>query len=194
MKFTKTLTVWLIAGLSLGMTTIGSAQKTHTAEEREQWQQQKAARRGGSSQQGQRQQQQQPQSSSRDDQRSGSSKKGKGKDKDKDKDKGKKKKDRGDDRSRRGGGGGRAVVVDRGPFIGFSFGATPYYYGYRSFERFPVEVAVQVELSRAGFYRGPIDGIIGPMTRNAIYRYQRRAGLRPTGHIDRQLLYSLGIR
>ena len=53
----------------------------------------------------------------------------------------------------------RAFVVGTGIWLGFRLAAAPYYYDYPVFERYPVEVAVQVELQRAGYYRGPIDGI-----------------------------------
>ena len=53
--------------------------------------------------------------------------------------------------------------------------------------------AVQSRLARAGYYRGPIDGDIGPGSRRAIASYQADQGLRVTGRIDNQLLASLGI-
>ncbi len=55
------------------------------------------------------------------------------------------------------------------------------------------DAAVQRALSRRGYYNGPIDGDIGPGTRAAIARYQRDAGLRPTGVVDSTLLRSLGL-
>lgn len=54
-------------------------------------------------------------------------------------------------------------------------------------------VDVQRELRRRGYYRGSIDGDVGPGTRNAISHYQSDRGLPVTGRIDRNLLRALGI-
>lgn len=55
------------------------------------------------------------------------------------------------------------------------------------------DVAVQRALSRRGYYRGPIDGAIGPMSHRSIARYQRDNGLSATGYINSSLLRSLGL-
>ncbi len=52
----------------------------------------------------------------------------------------------------------------------------------------------QQELARRGYYRGEIDGIVGPQTRRAVMRYQSRRGLAPTGRLNGETLDSLGIR
>ncbi len=52
---------------------------------------------------------------------------------------------------------------------------------------------VQERLSRSGYYRGPIDGVMGPRTRYAIRVYERRHGLPADGIIDRRLLATMGI-
>lgn len=52
---------------------------------------------------------------------------------------------------------------------------------------------VQRELRRRGYYRGSIDGDIGPGTRAAIGNYQYDRGFPATGRIDRNLIRSLGI-
>ncbi len=86
----------------------------------------------------------------------------------------------------------------------------PYYYQgsgisyYSTRERVPnhywgpsyntLEVRVQRELSRRGFYSGPADGYIGPGTRAAISRYQRARGIKMTGGITNDLLRSLDIK
>lgn len=57
-----------------------------------------------------------------------------------------------------------------------------------------LDAQVQSELARRGYYRGPIDGDIGPGSRAAIARYQAERGLRVTGGIDGSLLASLGLR
>ncbi|HEY8669325.1 MAG TPA: peptidoglycan-binding domain-containing protein, partial [Terriglobales bacterium] len=58
-----------------------------------------------------------------------------------------------------------------------------------------VSMAIQVQkrLARAGYYHGPIDGIIGDGTRRAIRNYERANGLRADGEIDRQLLETMGL-
>jgi Putative peptidoglycan binding domain len=54
-------------------------------------------------------------------------------------------------------------------------------------------VDVQRELRRRGYYRGAIDGDVGPGTRAAIREYQYDRGLSATGRIDSSLLRALGI-
>lgn len=44
--------------------------------------------------------------------------------------------------------------------------------------------AVQAELERRGLAVGKIDGLLGPLTRGAIQRFQRSEGLSATGEID----------
>ena len=52
---------------------------------------------------------------------------------------------------------------------------------------------VQRHLAETGYYDGEIDGIVGDGTRSAIRRYQRANGLPADGHIDGQLLQSMGL-
>ena len=56
------------------------------------------------------------------------------------------------------------------------------------------EAAVQRSLTRNGYYTGPIDGNIGPMSRRAISNYQADRGFRVTGYPDSILLNSLGLQ
>lgn len=42
----------------------------------------------------------------------------------------------------------------------------------------------QKKLKKAGYYNGPVDGIAGPQTRDAIIEYQRKEGLTVTGRLD----------
>jgi peptidoglycan hydrolase-like protein with peptidoglycan-binding domain len=56
-----------------------------------------------------------------------------------------------------------------------------------------VEASVQRALKRQGYYRGLIDGDIGPESRAAIRRYQIDRGLDVTGRVDRSLIRSLGV-
>jgi hypothetical protein len=56
-----------------------------------------------------------------------------------------------------------------------------------------VTVDVQLQLQRAGYYDGPIDGILGPMTQDAIAAFQADNGLAVTAAIDEPTLATLGI-
>ena len=53
---------------------------------------------------------------------------------------------------------------------------------------------VQQQLAEAGFYSGPIDGILGDATRRAIRAYERANGLPVDGRIDTELLRSMEFR
>ncbi len=52
----------------------------------------------------------------------------------------------------------------------------------------------QERLARKGYYRGKIDGVLGPATRRAIERYQSDRGLRVTGSLTAETLQSLSLR
>lgn len=57
----------------------------------------------------------------------------------------------------------------------------------------PYEVAgLQVALYRYGHYKGPIDGIAGPMTERAILAFQRERGLTADGKAGKQTRVALG--
>jgi peptidoglycan hydrolase-like protein with peptidoglycan-binding domain len=57
----------------------------------------------------------------------------------------------------------------------------------------PLQVpGAQVALYRHGFYKGPIDGIAGPMTRRATRRFQRSKGLDPDGIVGRRTRAAFG--
>jgi peptidoglycan hydrolase-like protein with peptidoglycan-binding domain len=51
---------------------------------------------------------------------------------------------------------------------------------------------IQQALQSKGIDPGPIDGIIGPRTREAVRTFQDRYGMNPTGEIDNQTLFALG--
>ena len=73
----------------------------------------------------------------------------------------------------------------------------PLYYleGEHDVARMPAYVgALQVALTRLGYYRGPIDGIMGPGTSYAIRAYERDHGLRMDGVISGQLIRNMGLR
>ena len=52
---------------------------------------------------------------------------------------------------------------------------------------------VQDQLTRAGFYHGKIDGVLGPETRHALLSYQSNKGLRMTGSLTPETQQSLGL-
>ncbi len=95
------------------------------------------------------------------------------------------------------------------PYGSYGYGYYPYGYGssyyygssypyysdrsvYRGYNG-SVVARVQERLARAGYYRGPIDGVMGPRTHYAIRVYERRHGLPADGIIDRRLLATMGI-
>jgi peptidoglycan hydrolase-like protein with peptidoglycan-binding domain len=86
-----------------------------------------------------------------------------------------------------------ATLTDTGPTImGSSY---PSYYNrsvYRGSSGSTV-ARVQERLARSGYYRGSVDGVMGPRTRYAIRVYERRHGLPADGIIDRRLLATMGI-
>jgi Putative peptidoglycan binding domain len=53
---------------------------------------------------------------------------------------------------------------------------------------------VQRALARDGFYKGEIDGVMGPRTYYAIRAYERSHNLRVDGAINDQLLGTMGLR
>jgi len=102
------------------------------------------------------------------------------------------------------------------PFFGFPFFGSaffgsaffpfyypyPYYYpydyggyGYQGSYGVNGSLVVQVQrrLASAGYYSGPIDGVIGSGTRRAIRAYERSHGLPIDGAIHRRLLATMGL-
>jgi len=66
-------------------------------------------------------------------------------------------------------------------------------YAYNGLAPDQVIVDVQLQLQRAGYYDGPVDGILGPMTQEAIAAFQADNGLAVTAAIDEPTLATLGI-
>jgi Putative peptidoglycan binding domain len=66
-------------------------------------------------------------------------------------------------------------------------------YGYNRLPPDQVIANVQAALQQQGYYRGEVDGLIGPITRGAIADYQRDHGLYTTSTIDQPTLQSLGM-
>jgi hypothetical protein len=101
----------------------------------------------------------------------------------------------------------RIVFVFGGPYYwnsGYWFPAWGYdpgaYYAYDgpiyAYNNLPpdqVTANVQAALQEQGYYRGEVDGLLGPLTREAVANYQRDHGLYTTSTIDRPTLESLGM-
>ena len=51
----------------------------------------------------------------------------------------------------------------------------------------------QMELTELGYYNGPVDGVFGPTTRDAVAKYQIAKQLNVTGSLSPDTLQSLGI-
>jgi Putative peptidoglycan binding domain len=66
-------------------------------------------------------------------------------------------------------------------------------YAYNGLSPDQVTVNVQEALAAAGYYDGPIDGLLGPMTREAIAAYQAENGLAITSAIDEPTLATMGL-
>ena len=66
-------------------------------------------------------------------------------------------------------------------------------YAYNGLSPDQVTVNVQEALAAAGYYDGPIDGVLGPMTREAIAAYQADNGLAITSAIDEPTLATMGL-
>jgi len=84
----------------------------------------------------------------------------------------------------------RVVVVAPRPVIGINIGFRDDYYRRHHHS---LDADVQYSLARLGYYRGPIDGDIGPGSRAAIRAYQYDHGLYVNGVIDGPLVRSLGL-
>jgi peptidoglycan hydrolase-like protein with peptidoglycan-binding domain len=52
---------------------------------------------------------------------------------------------------------------------------------------------VQSALQEQGYYHGEVDGLLGPLTREALAAYQSAQGLYATATIDQPTLESLGL-
>ncbi|HEU0273050.1 MAG TPA: peptidoglycan-binding domain-containing protein [Candidatus Udaeobacter sp.] len=66
-------------------------------------------------------------------------------------------------------------------------------YAYNNLPPDQVVANVQAALQEQGYYRGEVDGLLGPLTREAIAAYQRDNGLYTTAAIDQPTLSSLGM-
>ena len=71
-------------------------------------------------------------------------------------------------------------------------GIDGYGYGY-GYDAVSLAADIQSALSEFGFYRGTIDGVLGPRTRQAIASFQAHSGMLATGRVDQRLLVALRI-
>jgi hypothetical protein len=82
-------------------------------------------------------------------------------------------------------------------YPGYYADAEPYYYNEGVYSDTPVQdpkvSAVQTDLTQKGYFNGPIDGIYGPATRDAVAKYQIAKGLDVTGSLSPGTLQSLGL-
>jgi hypothetical protein len=69
----------------------------------------------------------------------------------------------------------------------------PIYVGQRAEPPDRVIADVQAELQQMGYYQGEVDGLLGPLTRQALTAYQADQGLATTAAIDEPTLNSLGL-
>jgi len=69
----------------------------------------------------------------------------------------------------------------------------PIYVGQRAEPPDKVIADVQAVLQEMGYYRGEVDGLLGPLTREALTAYQADQGLMTTAVIDEPTLDSLGM-
>ena len=66
--------------------------------------------------------------------------------------------------------------------------------GYADQSTNSIVAAAQERLAREGYYRGEIDGVVGPETRRAVARYQSNHGLRVNGNLTPDTLGAMGLR
>jgi Putative peptidoglycan binding domain len=69
----------------------------------------------------------------------------------------------------------------------------PIYVGQRAVPPDRVIADVQALLQQMGYYTGEVDGLLGPLTREALTAYQTDQGLTTTAVIDQPTLDSLGL-
>ena len=69
----------------------------------------------------------------------------------------------------------------------------PIYAGHSAEPPDKVIADVQAVLQQMGYYRGDVDGLLGPLTREALGAYQADQGLTTTAAIDEPTLDSLGM-
>ena len=66
-------------------------------------------------------------------------------------------------------------------------------YAYNNLPPDQVIANVQAALQAQGYYSGEVDGLLGPLTREALEKYQTDQGLYTTGTIDEPTIDALGM-
>lgn len=66
-------------------------------------------------------------------------------------------------------------------------------YAYHNLPPDQVIANVQANLQQQGYYTGEVDGLLGPLTQEALVNFQNSNGLAPTGSIDEPTLGALGM-
>jgi len=97
--------------------------------------------------------------------------------------------------------GGNWVIIDPGYAYDYGYGydydepttysSPAYSYDYSSSES--LAASVQGRLAHLGYSPGPVDGVIGPQTRDALADFQGDNRLPVTGQIDTATLRALGL-
>ena len=85
--------------------------------------------------------------------------------------------------------GTKVFIVGGGVDGPFTFGLYPLTQGSKGSD----VMEIQKRLSGHGFYNGPIDGIYGYNTREAVIAFQKAHGLNPSGNVDTFTYEKLGI-
>jgi hypothetical protein len=82
-------------------------------------------------------------------------------------------------------------------YPGYYADVEPYYYNEGVYSDTPVSdptvATVQTDLTQQGYYGGPVNGIYGPATRDAVAKYQIAKNLDVTGSLSPDTLKSLGL-
>jgi hypothetical protein len=82
-------------------------------------------------------------------------------------------------------------------YPGYYADVEPYYYDEGGYSDSPAVdqtvISAQTDLTQLGYYNGPVDGIFGPTTRDAVAKYQIAKQLNVTGSLSPDTLQSLGL-
>jgi Putative peptidoglycan binding domain len=82
-------------------------------------------------------------------------------------------------------------------YPGYYADVEPYYYNENVYSNTPMVdptvTAVEKQLTQLGYYNGPVDGIYGPLVRDAVAKYQIAMQLDVNGNLSAQTLQSLGL-
>ena len=82
-------------------------------------------------------------------------------------------------------------------YPGYYADVEPYYYNENVYSSAPMVdptvTAVQKQLAQLGYYSGPIDGIYGPLVRDAVAKYQIAMHQDVSGSLSPETLQSFGL-